>query len=289
LRHVPSQRGGVCRKAAYILGLSAIGAGLAAFVLPPDAHAQSAGLLPSDAANVNLGDLRQRYESVLSTEPPATEPGFTVHPAISVSGFFADPVAPNTGTNAANRSDFGTIISPSILINAQTSRLQGTLFYNPQATLYAHEGSANGIAQFFNGNLHAILVPDTFFVDARATGAMTSGEGGFGSSTANGLSRSQMTQSYAFQISPLLQHRFDGYGTAEIGYTLAETIFDNGNNVATSTPFGTTAPNQNETTNAAHIGFGVCASVAWSRGSRARGAASGHRIAMSRTPMLVTE
>ena len=223
--------------------------------MPADAHAQSTGLLPSDAANVNLGDLRQVYDSVLSTEPPATEPGFTTQRAIRVSGFFADPVAPNSGTSASNRSDFGMSVSPSLLINGQTSRLQGTLFLQPQVTLYAHQGSANGFGQSFNGNLHAILVPDTFFVDARATGALTSAEGGFGGSSANGLSRQQMTQTYAFQIAPLLQHRFDGTGTAEIGYTLGETIFSNGGNVANNTPFGTSTPNQNETTNTAHIGF----------------------------------
>lgn len=223
--------------------------------MPADAHAQSTGLLPSDAANVNLGDLRQVYNSVLSTEPPATEPGFTTQRAIRVSGFFADPVAPNSGTSASNRSDFGMSVSPSLLINGQTSRLQGTLFLQPQVTLYAHQGSANGFGQSFNGNLHAILVPDTFFVDARATGALTSAEGGFGGSSANGLSRQQMTQTYAFQIAPLLQHRFDGTGTAEIGYTLGETIFSNGGNVANNTPFGTSTPNQNETTNTAHIGF----------------------------------
>lgn len=230
-------------------------AALAGLVPPPDARAQSAGLLPSDAANVNLGDLRQLYSSALSQEPAATEPGFTITPAISVSGFFADPVAPNSGTTAANRSDFGTIINPSLVINGQSSRVKATLAYSPDARLYAQEGSANSFGQNFNGNVHAVLVPDTLFLDARGTGSQTLGQGGYGGTTTNGLSPQQLTQTYAFQISPLLQRHFDGTGVAELGYTFSETTFDNGNNVPTTTPFGTTAPNQNEITNGAHVAF----------------------------------
>ena len=241
------------RKAAYLLGLTTIGAGLATLAPPPRAYAQAAGLLPSNAADVNLGNLRQIFDSALATTAPAGEPGFTVTPAISISGFFADPVA--TGTRGSSHADVGTIISPSVLVDGQSARLQGTLLYNPQATLYAQDGSADSIGQNFNGNLHAILVPETLFLDARGTGSLVLGQGGFGSVGATGLSPQQLTQTYAFQISPLLQQRFDGTGIAELGYTFADTIFDNGNHVPTTTPFGTLAPNQNEITNSAHIGF----------------------------------
>lgn len=222
---------------------------------PPPADAQAAGLLPSNAADVNLGNLRQIFDSALATSAPAGEPGFTVTPAISISGFFADPVAAGAGTGGSSHADVGTIISPSVLINGQSARLQGTLAYNPRATFYAQEGSADSIGQNFNGNLHAILVPDTLFLDARGTGSQVLGQGGFGSAGASGLSPQQLTQTYAFQISPLLQQRFDGTGIAELGYTFADTVFDNGNNVPTTTPFGTVAPNQNEITNSAHLGF----------------------------------
>ncbi len=245
----------MCRKAAYILGLTAFGAGLATLAAPPRARAQATGLLPSNAADVNLGNLRQIFDSAMSTAAPAGQPGFTVTPAISISGFFADPVAAGTGTTAASRADVGTIISPSVLINGRSARLQGTLAYNPQATFYAQEGSANSVGQNFDGNLHAILVPGALFLDMRGTGSQVLGQGGFGGVGATGLSPQQLTQTYAFQISPLLQHSFDGTGVAELGYTFGETVFDNGNNVPTTTPFGTIAPNQNEITNSAHVGF----------------------------------
>ncbi|MDE2335249.1 MAG: TIGR03016 family PEP-CTERM system-associated outer membrane protein [Rhodospirillales bacterium] len=251
---LPSSRPGRSRgKAAYFRGLAAFGAGLAGLVVAAPAWAQSTGLLPSNAAGVNLGNLRQAYDSALSTLSPTPQIGFTITPAISLSGFFADPVV--AGSRGSRHADVGTIISPSLLVSGQSPRLQGTLLYSPQATFYAQEGSANRIGQNFNGNLHAILVPDTLFLDARGTGSMTLGQGGYSSYGASGLSPQQLTQTYGFQIAPLLQHRFDGTGIAELGYTYAETVFENGNNVPTTTPFGTVAPNQNQITNAAHVGF----------------------------------
>lgn len=231
-----------------------IGAALAVTAPPKSARAQAAGLLPSDAADVNLGDLRQRYDSMLAAVPEAPTPGFTFTPAISLSGFFADPSQPRIGSTRSNGADVGTIINPSLLINGESRRLQATFFYSPQATLYAQDGSANSIAQNFNGNLHATLVPETLFLDARATGSMVLGQGGYGGN-GYGVSAQQLTQTYAFQISPLLQHRFDGTGIAELGYTFADTIFDNGSNTPTATPFGTVAPNQDQITNSAHLGF----------------------------------
>ncbi len=225
------------------------------FVATPQARAQSAGLLPSNASDVNLGNLRQLFDSALSTQPPTIQRGFTVTPSITVSGFFADPVESGSGTSTANRSDFGTIITPSLVISGQSSRVQGTLAYSPQATFYAQDGSANSVGQNFDANLHAILVPQTLFLDVRGSGSLVLGQGGYSGNNANGFSPQQLTQTYAFQFSPLLQHKFDGTGIAELGYTYAETIFQNGNNVPTATPFGTVAPNQNEITNSAHLGF----------------------------------
>lgn len=246
------------REAAYVLGLTAIGVGLGVLFAAPQARAQSAGLLPSNASDVNLGNLRQLFDSAMTTQPPTIQRGFTVTPSISLSGFFADPVAPGSGTSSSNRSDFGTIITPSVVITGQSSRLQGTLAYSPQATFYAQDGSANSVGQNFNGSLHAILVPQTLFLDARGTGSLVLGQGGYSGYSgynANGFSPQQLTQTYAFQISPLLQHRFDGTGIAELGYTYSQTLFENGNNVPTVTPFGTVAQNQNQITNAAHMGF----------------------------------
>jgi uncharacterized protein (PEP-CTERM system associated) len=243
------------RKAACVLGLTAFGVGLAGLATPSAAVAQTAGLLPSSASDVNLGDLRQRYESVLSAEPPPTQPGFTFSPAITISGFYASPVAPGAGTSSSSRSDVGLIVNPSLVISGGSQRIQGTLAYSPEATVYAQDGSANSFGQNFNANVHAILVPDTLFLDARGTGGLSSAQGGYGGAAAQGLSRSQMSQNYAFQISPLLQHRFDGTGIFELGYTFADTIVDNGSQVPMSDAFGTVAPNQDETTNAAHVSF----------------------------------
>ncbi len=243
------------REASYLLGLTALGAGLAGLAPPRAAMAQTAGLLPSNAADVNLGDLRQRYDSVLAAEPPPTQPGFTITPAMTVSGFFASPVAPGAGTSGSTRSDFGLILNPSVVISGASQRLQGTLSYSPEAMVYAQDGDANSFGQNFNANMHAILVPDTLFIDVRGTGGLSSAQGGYGGASAQGLSRSQMSQNYAFQISPLLQHRFDGTGIFELGYTFADTIVDNGSNVPMSDAFGTVAPNQDETTNAAHMSF----------------------------------
>lgn len=220
----------------------------------PRAMAQGTSLLPSDAADVNLGDLRQRYDSMLAPTPETPVQGFTVTPSINISGFFADPAQPQLGTNSSKGADVGTIINPNLLINGQTNRLQATFAYSPQAILYAHDGSGNSIAQNFNANLHATLVPETLFLDARGYGSMVLGQGGYGGG-GYGFSPQQLTQTYAFQISPLLQHRFDGTGVAELGYTFADTIFDNGTNTPQVTPFSTVAPNQNQITNSAHVGF----------------------------------
>lgn len=170
-----------------------------------------------------------------------------------------------TPTN--QKSDLVTSISPGITVNADTTRLHGTLDYSPTFYLYAFTPGQNQVGQNLYANGTATLARDLLFFDARgyatfqpSTPGLTNGVlggvptlssvGGPVSSSSQGIPSSQLTQVTSFSASPYLVHRFDGFGTGELRYTLSDTNFSGGTNVL-SVPNGVALQNTTQTTNEA--------------------------------------
>jgi len=188
---------------------------------------------------------------------------WTITPRLSDQEEFTDNVL---FTPTDTHSDLISTLSPGINITGASNRLQGTLDYSPTAYLYALTPSQDLLGQNLYANGTATLVPDTFFVDARAgmsllpsTPGLASGaigptaalpSIGFSTFAPQGIPTAQLTQSTSFSLSPYLAHRFDDFGSAELRYTLSDTSLSGGTNV-----LGAALPGTTETTNEATAAF----------------------------------
>lgn len=199
---------------------------------------------------------------------PAHAGNWIITPRVGGQELFTDNVL-LTPTN--RRSDFVTSISPGINITGESSRLQGTLDYSPSAYLYALTPSQDFIGQNLYANGTATVIRDFFFIDARgyaslqpsipglATGAFNAASPLSGISVgpgnpSPGVSKAQLTQTSSFSASPYLVHRFDGFGTGELRYTISNTNFSGGNSTLVVPP-GVSILNTNTTTNEATAAF----------------------------------
>jgi uncharacterized protein (PEP-CTERM system associated) len=170
--------------------------------------------------------------------------GWTFVPAISLAEIWTDNVL-NTTNN--RRWDFLTIATPSISIKGDTPNAQVQLQYGPQFRLAARTPQENSFTNQLLGIGLFTIVPDEFYVDARAIaggapvgggfGALSPGVtqnfGGFGSQPGTlgttGLSNQNQVQTNSASIAPYWLHRFGDTGTAKIGYQFGETSFSQGN------------------------------------------------------------
>jgi uncharacterized protein (PEP-CTERM system associated) len=228
------------------LACAAVGLALA---VPRAGHAQS--LMPAAGADVRLGNLRQQYARAFQTVPPATTPGWTFTPAIDLLGGWTDTVpAPGGGT----RSDFYTTITPSLFIQGNGPRVSATLSIAPELHHYLASRSQNSTDLNFNGQSHVTLVPDALFMDLRGAAFSQSENGGYGPNGTVDLSRQNQVQTTTFSASPYLQHRFGGFGLAEIGYSLAHTTTTGASGVVVS-PFQPPVTNQSTLTTSWHLAF----------------------------------
>lgn len=117
----------------------------------------------------------------------------------------------------APQSAFFTMVNPSISASVDTQRVQGSLSYAPSIVEYEPNNGLSTVAQNLTGQAHAILVPDTLFVDLSAFGGVQTIAGGYGPSNTVVPNNINTAQDYAFSVSPYLQHRFGGLGVGEIG------------------------------------------------------------------------
>lgn len=176
-------------------------------------------------------------------------------------------------TSANTRSDLITTLSPGILINGNSVRLQGTLSYSPTIYAYAFTPSQDAIGQNLYANGTATVIPDTLFFDARAFASMLPTTPGLstgaigptsvgpalsiaslGAGSPQGLPPSQLSQTLSFNASPYLVHRFDGFGTAVLRYTLSQTSIASPTTTP-ATPAGTAAVSTSDLTNEGTASF----------------------------------
>ena len=161
-------------------------------------------------------------------------PGFTIAPSISLDEEFNDNIFQ---TESNRRWDLITVLTPGIAITANTPRLNLSLQYSPSFEYYVRTPTENTIAQQLTGAASLVVLPRTFFIDARAYAAVTPTNGGFigagGQGTAlggygygtgtGGFARQETTQVFGESVTPRVTHTFGDLGTADLGVTLANT------------------------------------------------------------------
>jgi uncharacterized protein (PEP-CTERM system associated) len=240
----PLSRAGALLAGALGLGLS----------LPASAQ----GVLPAPGVESSLGDLRQMLSRAFQVPNSVEPPDWSTSEAIDVSELWTDN-APNNTLTGQHKGDFATMVTPSIDLQANTSRLQGSLHYAPTLSIWAHSPSQDSVSQTFDGNIHATLIEDTLFLNA--TGAVFNqslnggvGNGDIGNGSIVPLSRQDTVNTESYSIAPYFQHRFGGTGVLEAGYSMAQT-FQSGQGALIVSPFSSPVPAQPLTSNNEHVIF----------------------------------
>ena len=175
-----------------------------------------------------VGDLRSALQTYLPGAPVrAIGPNFQVFPSIGVDVGVTD----NSGrTNGGRSADVFTLITPSIFVTADTAHIQANASYTPAFSIYANGGQSR-VDQFGQAGALVTFVPDTFFLDLRGSISESSLTGGFATADGRGFNNNNQVTSVALSATPYVQHRFGGWGTGQLSYTIAQTFEDtpNGN------------------------------------------------------------
>jgi len=203
----------------------------AAYVGAGPAWAQYGGgypTLPATVVDTRIGDLRSQLQQYLpGLLPNDTGPAFLVTPSLGIDGGITDNALL---VDRPRRADVFTNFSPSIQVAGDTARLKVNLNYAPVATVYAKTPSQTRFDQFGDAVALATIVPDAVFLDLRGSVTQQSRTGGYGQASTQTLNQNDQLQSIALSVTPYVQHRFSGWGTGRVGYSLARTIQDSRNN-----------------------------------------------------------
>ncbi len=192
------------------------------------AWAQAEGLLPATGVGGRGDDLRGAVSSILPNAPAsvlgrAWEFGASLGVDVGVTD---NP----GGASRTGNLDVFTLIAPSLSVAGNTSKVTVRLNYAPQIVLYAKTSGQSRVSQDLSASLNAIIIPDTFFLDLRGNISEQSRFGGdqalVGRQNSQFLSRDNAIQSTTVSASPSLQHRFGGWGTGVVSYTIARTMQD---------------------------------------------------------------
>jgi uncharacterized protein (PEP-CTERM system associated) len=166
--------------------------------------------------------LSERIAAGLGGEAPApaTQPAVTFTPAITVQQGWTSNAS---NTSGGSSGQFFTEVTPSLAVSADTMRVQAHASYAPSLVQYEPDRGQSQVGQNFSAQAHAILVPETVFLDAAGFAGLQTITGGAGPPGSLALGRQDSAQDYSFSLSPYLQHRFADWGTAELGGTLGQT------------------------------------------------------------------
>jgi uncharacterized protein (PEP-CTERM system associated) len=164
--------------------------------------------------------------------PPKGPPMWLIVPRIDVSEEITDNAR---DAETGRQPDLITTVTPGIFISADGPRLTANLDYAPgiQRNLIATDQDQIVQNLFFNAN--GTLVPDAFNVETRGSIFESSRNGGLGGISPSQLTTGQRTETYAFEVSPVLQHHFDNVGDGELRYILGQTWFSDNTGAGDST------------------------------------------------------
>lgn len=194
----------------------------------------------SGTGGYRVGDLRSAVSSLLASGPlPGAGPNWIVTPSIGIDAGVTDNALE---ISSPKRADVFTDITPSITITGDTPRLQVNANYSPVVTLFAQTPQRTNIYHYLSADAFATVVPDLFYADLRANITQTSITGGYGGANSSQFLNGQdQNQSASIAFTPYLVHRFDGWGTARLSYSLAYTA-QNGYGSNYSSPAAGTTP-----------------------------------------------
>ena len=184
--------------------------------------------LPPTVIDTRVGDLRGQLQQYLpGLLPRDTGPAFLVRTSLGADVGVTDNAL---RVERPRRADVFTILSPSVQVSGDTARLKVNLNYAPTASLYAQTPSQTRFDQFGNVVALATIVPDAVFLDLRGSVSQQSRTGGYGQTSTQTLNRDDQLQTIALSVTPYTEHRFGGWGTGRVGYSLARTIQDSRSN-----------------------------------------------------------
>jgi len=229
----------------------------AALVLSAQAKAQTSlgmglgnGVQSATSLGGGLVNLRDLVNS--PTMEPARQP-LTIGGALGLFGGYTDNVnLSSTGSKAgtAQRGSPMERVQPALDVGLDVSTVQASLHYAPMFQFYNDVGKANQVQQSLSSNLKGEFIPDTLFVNANAFASQASTSQLATANGANGVASNALSQVYSFGINPYLQHRFASYGTAQLGYSLSNNIFDNS---AQKTSSNSSVKNTNSATQSEYL------------------------------------
>lgn len=206
-------------------------------------------------ADVRLGNLRDSFQSAFPGQGAIATGGWTWGASLGIDETY-NSATPNTGgtRGVSSKPDFYTSITPNISVQGEGPRLTGTLYYSPQAQIYVKSPSQNTISHNFNGTGHLTIVPDLAYMDLRGNTALRSRAGGVGPAGTTSISAQDQIQTTALSVDTYLVHRFDNFGTAQLGYTIGQTIISGSQNQIVS-PFITPQSDQSLRSMTPHLSF----------------------------------
>lgn len=200
----------------------------------PEAGSVGAGSFPSDRAAAAL-DANGGTAPSASTAPvvrlnaqgfpvglPPGEGGvdprrFRFTPSLGGTVIATDNV---NDTSSNRKADVITVVSPGLLVNADTPRLSALVSYQPSALFYARQGGQNRIDHFGNGQAVATLIPERLFLDVRGAASVSPVLGQQAPGSSNLSNRSGQVQTFSYIVSPYYVQRFGTFATARVGYSM---------------------------------------------------------------------
>lgn len=210
-------RGRVVLGGGILCGIGLLGSAqaLAAdLTLPPPASSSAAASTGSVATTPSYGTNGQA-----GPQTPGPGPGtLTILPAFAIGESYNDNV--NLGPRGQELGAFITTLNPSINILDDSSRLKLNALYSPQELIYYGDISTQHLQQNLQSNGELTLFPELLFLDANATitQAFLNPTGPIGATTLTTNNNLQEVQAY--NVSPVLKHRFGDYFSSETRYTL---------------------------------------------------------------------
>lgn len=187
------------------------------------------GLLPNVGTDPTAGNIRPQLERFLQPQTSLVgRPAWLFTPAIETDFGVTDNVY---RAAAPRRTDVFTLITPQLVVSGDTAHVTANLAYSPQFTVYANTGSQTQVAQYFNGQALATILPDAVFLDLRGSITQSSlTNGGFNQVQTQSYGNQNTVQTETFSISPYATQRFGGWGTGTVRYTFTRSLQDNQGN-----------------------------------------------------------
>lgn len=177
-----------------------------------------AQLLPETGGGA---DVTVRPNLTPAAPPPAAGPVWQMTPAIGVQQEWTDNAVPGEGRKQAS---FITMVTPTLSGTIDSTRVTGSLNYDPSLYYYQPLKGENRISQNLDASGHVTVVPELAFVDLRgfaAEQALSTATAPAGTTT---LDRQNQVQTYSFSVTPYVTYRIGDWGTAQVGAAVADTL-----------------------------------------------------------------